>query len=208
MKNSKTLLAALLFGVVSLTNMTQALAEDHPAQKMIVDSVTAMLDVFKNDKDKIKDDPEFLQAKIDQYVLPDLDFETMTKLAVGKFWRQADASQKKELVAEYQTLLLNTYTAALVQYSDRDATVTFDPFRPESRDDRAVVRSTFSVTGSGDVPVTYELRDKNGWSIYDIEVDGISLVTSYRSAFSKEINNGGIAGLIETLKERNAKSKS
>ena len=206
MKFSKTLLAAILVSGLSLTTMTQALAEEHPAQKMIVDSVTAMLDVFKNDKDKIKTDPEFLQAKIEQYVIPDLDFDTMTKLAVGKFWRRADDSQHQELVKEFETLLLNTYTAALVQYSDGDATVDFDPFRPDDRDDRAVVRSTFSVAGNSDVPVNYKLRDKNGWSIYDIEVDGISLVTSYRSAFSNEIEKGGIDGLIKTLKERNAKS--
>ena len=205
MKFSKTLLAAILFSVLSLTAMTQAFAEEHPAQKMVVDSVTAMLEVFKNDKEKIKSDPEFLQSKIDQYVIPDLDFDTMTKLAVGKFWRRADENQHKELVKEFETLLLNTYTAALVQYSDGEATVDFEPFRPDDREDRAVVRSTFSVAGNSDVPVNYKLRDDNGWAIYDIEVDSISLVTSYRSAFSKEIENGGVEGLIKTLKERNAK---
>jgi phospholipid transport system substrate-binding protein len=128
----------------------------------------------------------------------------MTKLAVGKFWRQADAAQKTELVSEFKTLLLNTYTGTLAEYSGE--TITFEPFRPESRDDRAVVRSTFSQSGGDDVPVVYKLRDQDGWSIYDIEVNNISLVTSYRSAFTNEIGKGGIAGLIGALKDRNAKS--
>ena len=208
MKYFRKLLAVLVLGAASLMTVTQAQAqEEHPAQKMVVDSITAMLDVLENDQDKIKSDPDYLQSKLEQYVIPDLDFDTMTKLAVGKFWRQADDNQQVELVEQFKTLLLNTYTGALTQYSG--GSIKFDPFRPESRDDRAVVSSTFSEPGGNDVPVTYKLRGKDdSWFIYDIEVDAISLVTSYRSAFTNEIDKGGIAGLIETLKERNAKSES
>lgn len=182
----------------------QLRAEDHPAQTLVVESITSMLDILKNEEDKIKSDPEFLQSKVNELIVPNLDFNTMTKLAVGKFWRKADADQKTELVVEFKTLLLNTYTGALAEYSGE--TINFEPFRPESREDRAVVRSTFSQSAGSDVPVIYKLRDKDGWSIYDIEVNSISLVTSYRSAFTNEIDRGGIAGLIETLKERNNKS--
>ena len=182
----------------------QLRAEDHPAQTLVVDSITSMLDVLKNEKEKIKSDPEFLQGRVDELIVPNLDFNTMTKLAVGKFWRKADASQKTELVVEFKTLLLNTYTGALAEYSGES--INFEPFRPEDREDRAVVRSTFTQSAGSDVPVIYKLREKDGWSIYDIEVNSISLVTSYRSAFTNEIDKGGIAGLIETLKERNSKS--
>lgn len=182
----------------------QLRAEDHPAQTLVVDSISSMLDVLKNEKEKIKSDPEFLQGKVDELIVPNLDFNTMTKLAVGKFWRKADAGQKTELVVEFKTLLLNTYTGALAEYSGES--ISFEPFRPENREDRAVVRSTFSQSAGSDVPVIYKLREKDGWSIYDIEVNSISLVTSYRSAFTNEIDKGGIAGLINTLKERNNKS--
>lgn len=204
LKRMKSLLAVMLSGVLSLGIASHVVAEDHPAQTLVVDSISAMLDVLKNDGERIKSDPDYLQSKVDELIIPNLDFNTMTKLAVGKFWRRADASQKTELVAEFQTLLLNTYTGALAEYSGES--INFEPFRPESREDRAVVRSTFSQSGGSDVPVIYKLRDKDGWSIYDIEVNSISLVTSYRSAFTNEIDKGGIAGLIETLKERNAKS--
>jgi len=181
-----------------------AQAAEHPAQTMVVDAIMQMLDVLKNDGDRIESDPEYRQTKVDEIIVPHLDFDTMTKLAVGKFWRRADAEQQVELIDEFKTLLLNTYTGALTEYSGE--TITFEPFRPEEREDRAVVRSTFSQSGGSDVPVIYKLREKNGWTIYDIEVNGISLVTNYRTAFTNEITNGGIDGLLATLKERNAKS--
>lgn len=199
-KHIRIFLAAIALTIASGT----AQAAEHPAQTMVVDAITAMLDVLKNDGDKMKVDPEYLQSKVDELIVPYLDFDTMTKLAVGKFWRRADAAQQVELVKEFKTLLLNTYTGALTEYSGE--TITFEPFRPEEREDRAVVRSTFSQSGGSDVPVVYKLREKNGWTIYDIEVNAISLVTSYRTAFTNEIDGGGIDGLLATLKERNAKS--
>lgn len=178
--------------------------DDHPAQTLVVDAISSMLEVFKEDGDKLKSDPEYLQAKVNELIVPNLDFETMTKLAVSKFWRKATAGEQQVLIDEFTTLLLNTYTGALTEYSGES--ITFDPYKPESREDRAVVSSKFGQSGGDDVPVIYKLRNRNGWSIYDIEVNDISLVTSYRSAFSNEIEKGGIDGLIEALKERNGKS--
>ena len=199
-KNLNTVLVAIVFALASSVSF----AADHPAQAIVVKSITTMLDVLKNDGTRVKAEPEYIEAQVEEHIVPNLDFNTMTKLAVGKFWRKADATQKTELVVEFKKLLLNTYTGALAQYSGE--TIEFEPFRAEKRDDRAVVRSKFSQSAGSDVPVIYKLRDKDGWSIYDIEVNSISLVTSYRSAFANEISSGGIAGLIETLKERNSKS--
>ena len=196
--------AALVLAAAAPLFTASAWAAEHPAQELVVDSTTEMLSILKNEGDRIEAEPEYLDAKVEEIVVPNLDFNTMTKLAVGKFWRQADADQKTELVTEFKTLLLNTYTSAMTEYSG--GTISFEPFRPESREDRAVVRSVFDQSGGQDVPVTYKLRDKDGWSIYDIEVDGLSLVTSYRTAFASEIRKGGVAGLLDTLKDRNARS--
>lgn len=199
-KRIKVFLAAIALTIAG----GAAQAAEHPAQTMVVDAITAMLDVLKNGDEQMKSDPDYLQSKVDELIVPNLDFDTMTKLAVGKFWRRADAAQQVELTEEFKTLLLNTYTGALTEY--KGETITFEPFRAEEREDRAVVRSTFSQSGGADVPVVYKLREKGGWTIYDIEVNAISLVTSYRTAFTNEIDKGGISGLVATLKERNAKS--
>ena len=198
------MLNSVVLAISLVLTSSFALAQEHPAQEMVVNSITTMLEVLKNEGDRIKAEPEYLQSRVDELIVPNLDFNTMTKLAVGKFWRKADAGQKTELVVEFKKLLLNTYTGALTQYSGES--IEFEPFRPEEREDRAVVRSTFSQSAGSDVPVIYKLREKDGWGIYDIEVNSISLVTSYRSAFANEISKGGIAGLIETIKERNSKS--
>jgi len=205
-KIRRTASAIALIVSVAATGMSAPVsaADDHPAQTLIESSITEMLGVLENDLDKIKADPAYLDSRVNEIIVPNLDFNTMTKLAVGKFWRKASAGQKTELVTEFRTLLLNTYTGALTEYSGE--TMRFEPFRAEKRDDRAVVRSVFSPSTGSDVPVTYKLRDKKGWSIYDIEVNSISLVTSYRTAFTNEIGKGGIEGLLNTLKERNNKS--
>ncbi len=197
---------SLLVAMALLVASPFALAEKHPAQDLVETIVSEMLAILNDDADKIANDPDWLQARVDEIVVPHLDFGAMTKLAVGKFWRKASDEQKTELVDEFRQLLLNTYTGAMTEY--RGETINFAPFRPEKREDRAIVRSVFSPASGDDVPVNYKLRDKGGWRIYDIEVNGISLVTNYRTAFASEISKGGIDGLITTLKERNARGES
>ncbi len=182
-----------------------AVAEDHPAQTMVVESTTKMMDFLKTDGDKIKDDPAYLAAKVDELVVPNLDFNRMTRLAVGKNWKKASDEQQVELVSEFKNLLLNTYTNALTEYSGE--TIEFEPYRPIEKEGFAVVRSVFNQSGGGAVPVIYKLRGKGGWKIYDIEVNSVSLVTSYRTAFGTEVSKGGIDGLLGTLRKKNAESK-
>ena len=197
----RQVIAGLLFSGMAMGALGAA---DHPAQTIVVDSTSQLIDVLKTQSDRIKSDKAFLDEQINKYVVPFVDFNTMTKLAVGKSWKQADAQQRVDLVNEFKALLLNTYTNALTEYSGES--IAFEDFKPERRDDRAVVRSTFKQSGGNTVPVLYKLRDKDGWLIYDIEVDQISLVTSYRTAFSSEIEKGGIEGLLKTMKDKNANS--
>lgn len=194
----------IVAGMLSVLAFAATAADDHPAQKMVVDSTTQLIEVLKKEGERVKKDQDFLDAQITTYVVPNVDFDTMTKLAVGKSWRKADEQQKADLVTEFTSLLLNTYTNALTEYSGES--INFQPFKPEKRDDRAVVRSVFKQSNGSTIPVLYKLREKDGWLIYDIEVDQISLVTSYRTAFSNEIEKGGIEGLLQTMKDKNAKS--
>jgi len=181
-----------------------ALAAEHPAQALIVDAVGSFLDVVRNSEDRLKNDKQFLNTKIEELVVPHLDFESMTKLSIGKHWKKASAPQQEQLIQEFRQFLLNTYSSAIQEYKSGD--ISFDKYKASKRDDRAVVRSKFTRSGSADVPVVYKLREKGGWKIYDIEVGQLSLVTNYRSSFSSEIARNGIEGLIDLLKSRNAKA--
>lgn len=196
-------LRGLLLTLCVLGFTAPAIAE-HPAQDLVVSTVDKLLDVVRNDADKIKNDPAFLDAKVNELIVPNLDFEAMTKLSVGKHWRKANAEQRDALIHEFTDFLLATYTSAIDEYKGGE--ISFEKFKPQSRENRAVVRSKFSQSGSQDVAVNYKLHNKDGWKIYNIEVDKLSLVTNYRSSFSSEIDKNGIDGLISLLKSRNGNS--
>ena len=181
-----------------------AAAAEHPAQELVENAIGTMMVFLDENESAIKNDPSLLDAKVNELFVKHIDFATMTKLTVGKHWKKATAEQRTELVTEFENMLLGTYTQALTEYGGE--TMDFEKFRPEKRDDRAVVRSTFNQSNGSKVPVVYKLRDKDGWKIYDIVVENLSLVTSYRPAFADEIKRGGIAGLLDTMRENNAKS--
>ncbi len=195
-------LAVVMAGTALVSG--QAASAEHPAQQLVEDSVAQLLELMRTEGDRVREDRDYLLGKLDEMVVPHLDFVSMTKLSVGKYWRRATDDQKTALVEQFKQFLLNTYTSAVNEYKGGE--VAFERFRPAGREDRAVVRSTFTQPSGGNVPVVYKLRDKEGWKIYDIEVEQLSLVTNYRSSFASEIDKNGIDGLISLLKERNGKA--
>lgn len=176
-------------------------ADEHPAQVLVADNTAKVLDILTENSERIKTDEAFLQETIDTYITPNLDFVAMTKLAIGKNWKKASKAQRKALVEQFHLLLLNTYSNALTQYSGQK--INFLPFRAGKREDRAEVRSEFQQTGGAAISVNYKLRKKDAWLIYDISIDGISLVTNYRTGFTSKINSEGIDGLIAELVQKN-----
>ncbi len=179
------------------------LAQAHPAQDLIETSTMELMEILATEKEKLTSDPEYLQSVVDAKILPHLDLNAMTALSLGKNWRAADADQKAEIVKEFKKLLLNTYTSALTLYTGQE--MEFKPFLPQKREDRAVVRAVFLQPGGQGVPVNYKLREKDGaWRVYDIDVNNINLVSTYRSAFSQKVAKSGIEGLIEEMKAKNA----
>ncbi len=177
-------------------------ANEHPAQALIEKTIDDVLQLLSTEKERIKTDPDFLYAQMEQHVFPLIDFKSATGLAVGKYWRKASDQQKIDLTQEFRTLLLRTYSNAIKSYGGEK--IEFLAFRPEKRDDRAKVRSIFKPKQGNNIPVTYRMREKQGeWLVYDIIVDNLSLVTTYRGTFSSEISKNGIDGLIASLRDKN-----
>jgi len=197
-KKLQAMVAATMMLLVSMAAQAQ---NDHPAQVLVQGAIDEMLTFLAENIDDVRADKSIVDAKSEEIIVPHIDFVTMTRLSVGKNWRSADKDQQGALVAQFKTLLLKTYTSAMTQYSGE--AIQYDPFRPEARDDRAIVRTAFKQNAGSDVPVLYKLRDKGGWKIYDIEVAGLSLVSNFRQAFTDEINANGIDGLLAFLRKRN-----
>ncbi len=139
-----------------------------------------------------------MQAKI----LPYVDFQRMTSLAAGRYWREATPEQQKRLTEEFRDLLVYTYAGAIAQI--RDQQLEFKPMRADPADTEVEVRSqVVSSAASRSSSTTALSKAGNSWKIYDINVLGAWLVETYKGNFASEISKGGIDGLIKTLAERN-----
>ncbi|MBU0689383.1 MAG: ABC transporter substrate-binding protein [Gammaproteobacteria bacterium] len=167
---------------------------------LIMATVREVLAVVKQDNSIVTDQPR-LQALVNEKILPHFDFTRMTQLAVGRPWRTATAEQKESLVREFRAMLVRTYTKVFSTYPDPEVEVKSARLLDENE---ATVRSVIRVSDGRVVTVDYEMRKKEGdWKAFDVTVEGISMVTSYRGSFADEIKQVGIDGLIKTLSEKN-----
>lgn len=194
---------ALLCGVLLLWAASGARADVPDPDVLIKDTVRDVLDIVRKDKDLRAGDQKKMLELVDAKVLPHFDFERMTRLAVGKAWRTATPEQKQVLMSEFRILLVRTYTKAFTSY--RDQTVEVRPIKLDSSATEATIKTSIVKPG-GQQPilVDYDMeKTPNGWKVYDLTVEGVSLVTSYRGTFADQVQQGGIDGLIKTLVEKN-----
>ncbi|HKA43201.1 MAG TPA: ABC transporter substrate-binding protein [Burkholderiales bacterium] len=135
-------------------------------------------------------------------ILPHVDAPRMTRLALGAAWRQATPTQQQKLTLEFTALLIHTYSGALAAYRDRAMIV--GPLRAGADETEVAVRSQIRQAGAPPIAVDFFMaRTQSGWKVYDVKIDGVSLVSTYRATFSEEVRNRGIEGLIDLLSARN-----
>jgi phospholipid transport system substrate-binding protein len=168
----------------------------------LVQGVTEeVLSILREDKEIRSGDRKRAMDLIETRIAPHFDFERMTGLAVGRAWQQADGAQREALVREFRMLLVRTYANALTGYKDQD--VKFKG-RSGGGGDEATVQSEISKPGAPPVPLDYRLRrQEGGWKVYDVVINNVSLVTSYRGSFATEVSSGGIEGLLKALQSKN-----
>jgi len=161
-----------------------------------------MLDKIKADQDLRAGDFAKIAALADTTVMPHVDFQRMTALAVGRNWRSATPEQQKRLMEEFRVLLLRTYSGALSAVNDQS--IRMKPMRAAPEDTEVIVRSEVVHQGREPIQLDYRLRKVDGaWKIYDVNVLGVWLVETYRNQFAQEVSSKGIDGLIRSLSERN-----
>ncbi|HVL76469.1 MAG TPA: ABC transporter substrate-binding protein [Noviherbaspirillum sp.] len=136
-------------------------------------------------------------------ILPHLDFERATRLAMGRHWREATPRQRQQMMDEFRTLMIYTYAGALSQISDQR--LDYRPLRLSPDDNEAEVRFRVLRPRRGEpVEVSYRMiRSPDGWKVYDVNVLGVWITEVYRSSFSEEVTRNGVDGLISRLAERN-----
>jgi phospholipid transport system substrate-binding protein len=181
--------------------LLQAAAEE--AQQLVVDTSTRVLERLKQDRKKLLAKPELIYPLVEDLVLPHFDFERMSIWVLGKNWHKADRQQQQQFVEQFRTLLVRTYAKALLEYTDQK--LNYLPFHAEADAKRVTVRTEVAQPGGVNIPINYSMFLNDHWKVYDISVDGVSLVTNYRSTFASEIRQGGIDKLLARLAEMNAK---
>jgi len=169
---------------------------------MVRDLSNEVLNAIKADKALASGDTMRVQKLVDEKILPYVDFEKMTRLAVGRGWRQATPEQRAALTREFRTLLVRTYSGALSQVKDHQ--VQLRPFRAQPNESDVMVRTNIVASRGDPIQLDYRLeKTAAGWKIYDVNILGVWLVENYKSQFASEINANGVDGLIKTLTDRN-----
>ena len=192
----------LWLGVLLTGVSLSAYADITEPDALIKRTAQEVLDIVRQDKDIQAGNQKRVLELVDAKVLPHFNFTRMTRLAVGKHWRTATDQQKKSLETEFRNMLVRTYTKAFSTY--RDQTVQTKPLKMTSDATEVTVKTVIVKPGTPSIPVDYDMeKTADGWKVYDLIVEGVSLVTSYRSTFSEQIQKDGLDGLIKTLTEKN-----
>ena len=201
-------IATVAFASVSYAAVAAPAPAGNEAPDVLVKRISQdVLDTAKADKDIQAGNQKRVMDLVETKILPYVDFQRMTSLAAGRYWREASPEQQKQLSTEFRSLLIFTYSGALSQV--KNETIEFKPLRADPSDTEVEVRSQVNVARGEPIPLNYRVaKTPAGWKIYDINVLGAWLVETYKGTFASEISKGGIDGLIKTLSEKNKKLAS
>lgn len=194
-----TLLVSTLFMALLLRPALAA----HPAEQLVHETTEKVLERLRSDSENLKADSSLIYPMVEDLVLPHFDFRRMSIWVLGKSWRKADKAQKIKFTREFRTLLVRTYAKALLEYTDQ--TMRYLPFHADPSAKKVKVKTEIIQKGGPSIPLHYSMYEnrKGEWRVYDIKVDGVSLVSNYRSSFNTEIRQGGIPKLLDKLVQMN-----
>jgi len=190
-----------IYALVLLLVVLPAVAATGP-EELIRDTSDKVIAEIRENETTYQQDPNNIYRLVDEVVLPHFDFAEMTDLALGNYKDEVSAEQKPTIVREFRQLLVRTYSSALLEYTDQE--LIYLPMEGSEADGNVVVRTEIEQAGGFPIPINYSLRlGDDGWKVFDISVDEVSLVTNYRSSFARAIKKDGVDGLIKTLQDRN-----
>ena len=199
-----TLAAALAFAAPSAGAQLLVPAPARPDAMM--SALTAeVMTVLRKDESAARSSE--LARLVESRIVPAFDFQRMTRLALARNWRAASAEQQVALAAKFKTLLVRTYSQALLQ--SRDQAIDFKPLRAAAGETEVTVRSAMRRPGVEPLTIDYDMADgPAGWQVYDVKIAGVSLVLAYRDSFAATVSASGIDGLIKALEDKNHQNDS
>ena len=197
-------IAAMVFSIILSVGI--AGAQDLAPDALVKRTTDEIIAQIKQDKSLATNSRKLLDL-VDTIVLPHFNFTRMTMLAVGRPWRDASPAQRDQLVRQFRNLLVRTYSTALQQYSNQ--VIDVKPIALKAGETETTVRTHIHQPGGQAIPMDYRMeKAANGWKVFDVTVEGVSIVTTYRSTFATEVSRGGVDGLIKVMSDQNAKLES
>ena len=195
------MLRVLLRTLLLLAFAPLAFAQEAP-DALVKRIAEETLATIRSDKDLQAGNPAKVKALIESKLVPHFDTTRMTALAMGRNWRAATPEQQQQLVEQFKTLLIRTYSNALTNY--RDNAMGYKPLRANPGDNEVVVRTEVTRPGQAPIQIDYSMeKTPEGWKAYDVIVAGVSLVTNYRDEFNDTVRSSGVDGLIKALQAKN-----
>jgi phospholipid transport system substrate-binding protein len=201
MKSVINFLASVSLFTSLFVGVSVANAEITP-DALVKQTADDVLTIIKNDKEIQAGNQQKLYALVEDKIIPNFDFERVCRMVLGKNWKSATPEQQVSFQKEFRTLLMRTYSSALGKY--RDQVIEFKPMRFEPDAKNVNVKTQILQSGGQPIEVDYSLvKNTNGWKVYDIVIENVSLVTNYRSQFSTEIRQNGLDSLNTKLADKN-----
>ena len=201
-KSITAFLTALVLGIVCTAGPALAATGKQPATALVESTANEVLSRLRADPGATTDNPRRLFEIAEEVVLPHFDFARMSQRVLGKHWRTASADQRARFIAEFKTLLVRTYATAVSDY--RDSNITFMPARELATNTFRVRSSVNRGDGAPPLLVDYDVYQKtDAWKIFDVAINGVSIVISYRAGFNTDITKLGMDGLIEQIAQHN-----
>ena len=205
----------IIFGLLFATNnmATANTGAKIQAPDVILKATTLdMLRSINADREALDNAPDKLKLLVEKIILPQIDFISASKLVLGKYWRRADQKQKIQFIRQFRTVLLRFYSAAIYEYvSNKNEALPEDlfhyfPLNAKPEDSSTTVRAELKSDSGQVIPIHYRMHmTSKGWKIYDVSVEGISIITTYKNNFATELKTKGIDDLIASLEEKNNK---
>jgi len=192
-----------LIAIAAMLFFTSVIAAADPVS-MLEQTSSQMISSLKQNKATIKTNPTYVEGLARKILMPHVDVPTMSRLALGRnAWQSATNAQKQQFMQQFVTLLIRTYSTALASYTDQQ--IQFYPVRGGTDGkSRVQVNSKIIQSGGPSIPMSYRLVKRNDqWYVYDMSVDGVSLVKSFHSQFASEISKGGMNGLLAAMQKHN-----
>jgi len=176
-------------------------------EELVRSTADVILAEIKANRDLYAKDHARLYQMADEKVLPHFDFRRMSQWVLGRFWRDASQAQRTAFVAAFRDLLVRTYSTALLNYKDQE--IVYLPAPRRAGEDDVLVKTEVKQSGQPNIPIYYSFyKNRDGaWKVYDVTIEGVSLVTNYRSVYATKIRDKGLDALIAEISANNKQAR-